>query len=425
MSCPSVPAGGAKSNSLRKGNTIMDHQGIEVTGGVDTHKDVHIAAAIDQLGRILGSRSFPATRSGYRQLLCWLLKFGNLSKVGIEGTGAYGAGLCRFLTEAQVMVVEVNRPDRQRRRLRGKSDTVDAESAARAALNGEATATPKSGDGLVEALRALRLARRSAIKARTQASLQIRDLVLTAPDSLRATLEPLSTHDRAITCSRMRPANHNDPVQIVKKALRSLGQRVVALTNEINSLDPQIAALCAQINPALLGAHGVGPEVAATLLVVAGDNPERLLSEAAFAALCGVSPIEASSGRTTRHRLNRGGNRQANNALWRIALVRMASDQRTKDYVAKRTSEGKTKKEIIRCLQRHIAREIHRLLVNDSVVIRGSDLRLQRKHAQISLETAANQLDTWPIAISRLERELTHDTRLANQYQAWLLNQAA
>ena len=403
----------------------MDQHDTEVTGGVDTHKDVHVAAAIDQLGRILGTRSFPTTHAGYRQLLSWLTKFGKLVKVGVEGTGAYGAGLCRFLTEAEVTVVEVNRPDRQRRRLRGKTDSVDAESAARAALNGEATAIPKSGDGLVEALRALRLARRSAIKARTQAGLQIRDLVLTAPISLREALDPLSTHDRAVACSRMRPTGQNDPVQIIKKALRSLGQRVATLTAEIESLDPQIAVLCAQINPALLGAHGVGPEVAATLLVVAGDNPERLHSEAAFAALCGVSPIEASSGRTTRHRLNRGGNRQANNALWRIALVRMASDQRTKDYVAKRTREGKTKKEIIRCLQRHIAREIHRLLVNDHATIRGSDLRKQRNHAQITLTTAAAQLDTWPIAISRLERELTHDTQLANQYQNWLNNQAA
>lgn len=425
MSCPSVPAGGAKSNSLRKGNTIMDQQRFEVTGGVDTHKEVHVAAAIDQLGRIMGTASFPTTQSGYRQLLSWLTKFGNLGKVGIEGTGAYGAGLSRFLTDAEVTVVEVNRPDRQRRRLRGKNDTVDAESAARSALNGEATAIPKSGDGLVEALRALRLARRSAIKARTQAGLQIRDLVLTAPSSLREILEPLSTHDRALTCSRMRPTSQNDPVQIIKKALRSLGQRVVALTAEIEELDPQIASLCAQINPALLGAHGVGPSVAATLLVVAGDNPERLHSEAAFAALCGVAPIEASSGRTTRHRLNRGGNRQANTALWTIALSRMATDQRTKDYVAKRTSEGKTKKEIIRCLQRHIAREIHRLLVNEHATIRGTDLRKQRKHAQISLETAANHLDTWPIAISRLERELTHNTQLANQYQTWLHNQAA
>lgn len=398
----------------------MDHHSVEVTGGVDTHKDVHVAAAIDQLGRILGTCSFPTTQVGYRRLFDWLNSFGELTKVGVEGTGAYGAGLCRFLTEADVVVVEVNRPDRQRRRLRGKSDTVDAESAARAALNGEAIAIPKSGDGLVEGVRALRVARRSAIKARSQAGLQIRDLVLTAPSSLRETLEPLSTHDRAVTCSRMRPTSENNPEQIIKKALRLLGQRVVSLTAEIDELDPQIAALCSQINPALLGARGVGPAVAATLLVVAGDNPERLHSESAFAALCGVAPIEASSGRTTRHRLNRSGNRQANSALWRIALVRMATEQRTKDYVAKRTSEGKTKKEIIRCLQRHIAREIHQLLVNDHATIRGTDLRKQRNLAQISLKTAAIQLGTWPIAISRLERELTHDTQLANQYQAWL-----
>lgn len=403
----------------------MDHERVEVTGGVDTHKDVHVAAVIDQVGRILGTRSFPTTRSGYRQLLAWLHGFGSLVCVGLEGTGSYGAGLCRSLVEAGVEVVEVNRPDRQRRRLRGKSDTVDAESAARAALNGEATATPKTRDGLVEGLRALRLARRSAIKARTQAALQIRDLILTAPDGLRERLEPLPATERALVCSRMRPGDCYDPTQIIKTALRTLGQRYNTLTSEIEALDPRIVTLCEQINPALLGAHGVGPEVAATLLVVAGDNPERLQSEAAFAALCGASPIEASSGQISRHRLNRGGNRQANNALWRIALVRMATDQRTRDYVTKRTSEGKTKKEIIRCLQRHIAREIHKLLVHDHITIKGETLRTQRQHANISLATAATELNTWPIVISRLERELTHDTKLANNYQTWLHNQAA
>ena len=322
-------------------------------------------------------------------------------------------------------VVEVNRPDRQRRRLRGKSDTVDAESAARAALNSEATAVPKTGDGLVEGLRALRVARRSAIKARTQAALQIRDLILTAPCSLRETLEPLSASERALACSRMRPNNSNNVAQIVKTALRSLGKRYLALTAEIDTLDPQIARLCADINPALLGAHGVGPEVAATLLVTAGDNPHRLHSEAAFASLCGVSPIEASSGQITRHRLNRGGNRQANNALWRIALVRMSTDPRTKAYVKKRTSQGKTKKEIIRCLQRHIAREMHRLIVQPSTVIKGLELRKQRQQANLSLAQAAAHLDTWPIAISRLERELTHDTQLATRYNNWLQQHAA
>ena len=319
----------------------------------------------------------------------------------------------------------MNRPDRQRRRLRGKSDTVDAESAALAVLSGEATAVPKAREGLVEGLRALRLARRSAIKSRTQATLQMRDLILTAPDDLRSRLEPMPATERASVCSRMRPGDFSDPTQIVKAALRTLGQRFEALTDEILFLDPQISSLCAQINPALLGAHGVGPEVAATLLVVAGGNPERLHTESAFAALCGVSPIEASSGRVTRHRLNRGGNRQANNALWRIVLVRLSTDPRTKAYVAKRTAEGKTKKEIIRCLQRHVAREIHRLLVDDHISIAGETLRAQRQDANISLATAATELATWPIAISRLERELTHDTKLATRYQTWLHDQAA
>ncbi len=403
----------------------MDQERSEVTGGVDSHKDVHVAAVVDQAGRILATKSFPTTRAGYRRLLCWLNSFGLLDRVGVEGTGSYGAGLCRYLMEAGVTVVEVNRPDRQRRRLRGKSDTVDAESAARAALNGEAKAIPKSGDGLVEGLRGLRLARRSAIKARTQAALQIRDLILTAPADLREVLEPLTAAERATRCARMRPGNCGTAAQVRRMALRTLGQRYNALTHEIAVLDPQIAALAARINPTLLGTHGIGPDTAAALLVAAGDNPERLHSESAFAALCGVSPVEASSGRVTRHRLNRGGNRQANCALWRIALVRMSTDQRTRDYVAKRTSEGKTKKEIIRCLQRHIAREIYRLLTKDHVVISGLDLRTQRKQANLTLATAAQALDTWPIAISRLERELAHDNQLANRYQHWLQQQAA
>ncbi|MFV1990996.1 MAG: transposase, partial [Acidimicrobiales bacterium] len=194
---------------------------------------------------------------------------------------------------------------------------------------------------------------------------------------------------------------------------------------EIVELDTVVVGLCATINPALLGAYGVGPEVAATLLVVAGDNPERMHSEQAFASLCGAAPIEASSGQITRHRLNRGGNRQGNNALWRIAMVRMSTDQRTKTYVAKRTREGKTKAEIIRCLKRFIAREMHALLTKDHTSITGTALRQARQHAGLSLAQAAASLDTWPIRISRLERQLTHDNDLAHRYQQWLNQQAA
>ena len=347
-------------------------------------------------------------------------RHGVVCQVGVEGTGSYGAGLARFLTGEGVEVVEVNRPDRQRRRRRGKSDSTDAEAAARAVLSGDATAVPKTSDGKCEGLRALRIARRSALKARTQAVLQIRDLILTAPDELRAHLEPLSAEERARRCSRLRPGDPSEPVQALKRALRILGRRYNQLTDELTELETTIAELCARLNPALLGAKGVGPEVAATLLVVAGDNPDRLRSDAALAALCGVSPIEASSGRVVRHRLNRGGNREANNAIWRIVLVRMSTCPRTKAYVKRRTAEGRSKKEIIRCLQRYVVREIYSLLVNDHVVIDGTDLRTQRSRTKTSLAQAAHALDTWPIKLSRLERGLDHDTELAARYQAWL-----
>jgi len=398
----------------------------EVTGGVDTHAEVHVAAVIDATGRILGTESFATTLAGYRALLRWLRRHGRLVRVGVEGTGSYGAGLARFLTGEGVAVVEVNRPDRQRRRRRGKSDTVDAEAAARAALNGDAAGVPKAGGGTVESVRVLRLARRSAIKARTQAANQIRDLTVTAPDQLRSRLRDLDTNDRVAVCARFRTGDVADHAEATKVALRTLARRHSELSGEIDALDGQIAQLCAAINPALLAAHGVGPEVAATLLVTADDNPHRMSCEAAFAALCGASPVEASSGKVTRHRLNSGGDRQANNALWRIVLVRMSSDSRTKAYVARRTLEGKSKKEIIRCLKRHVAREVFRLLTNPPAVPLGAELRSARVDAGITLAIAAEALGTWPIRISELERGLIHDAELARRYELWLhLEQAA
>jgi transposase len=398
----------------------MHHHTREVTGGVDTHGEFHVAAVVDSTARILGTETFPATAAGYRRLLRWLQRHGTLATVGVEGTASYGAGLTRYLTGEGVTVVEVNRPDRQRRRRRGKSDTVDAEAAARAALSGDDVAVPKTGDGQVESVRVLRIARRSAIKARTQAANQIRDLIVTAPESLRCRLSKLTAADRVSVCARFRHGALADPIEATKAALRTLARRHQELTAEIHTLDNQIGQLVAVINPGLLAARGVGPEVAATLLVVAGDNPERMSSEAAFAALCGVSPVEASSGRITRHRLNQGGDRQANNALWRIALVRMTCDQSTRAYVERRTAEGKSKKEIIRCLKRHIAREIYRLITTPITVIDGTELRAARNTAGISLDTAAQALDSWPIRLSRLERGLVYDDNLAHRYQDWL-----
>ncbi len=283
----------------------MSSQDRVVIGGVDTHKDVHVAAVIDARGQILATASFAATAKGYRQLLGWLRSFGELAMVGVEGTGAYGAGLARLLAAEGARVVEVNRPNRQARRRRGKSDTADAEAAARAVLSGEASGTPKSADGGAEALRALRVARRSAVKARTQAGNQIGDLIVTAPQELRDKLTGLGAGRRVAACTALRPGATLDPVAATKRSLRLLARRHQMLSAEIDELDAAIAAACADANRALLSARGVGPDVASALLVAAGDNPERMQTEGSFAALCGVSPVEASSGKITRHRLNR------------------------------------------------------------------------------------------------------------------------
>jgi transposase len=408
-----------------KGSYSMSNFERVVIGGVDTHKDVHVAAVIDERGKILDVGHFHTTSAGYGQLLEWLRGHGQLLRVGVEGTGSYGAGLFKHLAGEGVEVVEVNRQNRQNRRRRGKSDPVDAEAAARAALNGEATGAPKAQDGVVESIRSLRVAFTSARDARTRVALQVRDLLVNAPHALRAEIEPLSTEQRVARCARFRPGDPADPREATKLSLRSLSRRYESLTEEMGELSTVLDRLTLAANPALRAARGVGPDVAAILLVAAGDNPERLHSESAFAAMCGVSPVQASSGKTVRHRLNRSGNRQANNALWRIAVVRIAHDEETRAYAARRTAEGKTRREIIRCLKRHIAREVFAHLTHPQVVPVGSQLRVERNAAKISLTTVSSELGTYPLRISRLERGLDHDREFAERYQTWLRDQKA
>jgi transposase len=334
-----------------------------IVGGVDTHKDTHTAAALSATGQVLGTQSFPTTRAGYRALLRWLQGHGAVQAVGVEGTGSYGAGLSRFLQAEQVLVQEVLRPNRQQRRRQGKSDPVDAVAAARAVLAGEAAGPPKGQDGLAECLRLLRLARRSASKARTQAANQLHALRETAPEELRAVLRGLAVPHLAARAGRFRSTVPSSPLAAARYSLKLVAQRWSALSREIQQVDREIAALVQALAPELLAVSGVGPETAATLLVAAGDSPERLRSEAGFAALCGVSPVEASSGRQQRHRLNRGGNREANRALWVVALSRLRHDARTQAYRARRTAQGLSPKEILRCLKRYLARELYPLLL--------------------------------------------------------------
>jgi len=341
---------------------------VQVVIGVDTHQDQHVAVAIDQQGVRLAECYVPATTHGYRDLERWSRKLGEVRAVGIEGTGSYGAGLARFMTGRGFTVIEVNRPDRSIRFQKGKSDPTDAEMAARAVLSGVANATPKSGEGETEIIRMLKNTKDSAVKARTQAVNQMKALVVTAPAKLRETLDGLTTAALAARCKSFRPGRLENPTAAAKYALQSLACRYLQLDREIRDLQAQLERLTRMTAPALVNIFGVGPDTAAALLISAGSNPQRIHSEAAFASLCGVSPVPASSGKTNRHRLNRGGDRQANAALYRIVLVRLSHDLRTREYMDRRTREGMSKAEVIRCLKRYVAREVFSALRHSSKV---------------------------------------------------------
>ena len=330
-----------------------------ITGGVDTHASVHVAAALDPIGGLLGVQEFPATPAGYARLLSWLGGFGNVCLVGIEGTGSYGAGLARHITAAGVRVVEVDRSDRQDRRRAGKSDPLDAVSAARAAQSGRARGAPKGRDGSVEAIRALMVAKRSARAERTQTINQARALVVTGPDDLRARFEKHTAVGLITELAALRPRPGDTVGYATRIALRELGRRAQFLGGQLARLQDLIVPLVSARAPGLLALYGVGTDSAAMLLVAAGDHPGRLRSEAAWAHLCATAPIPASSGKVTRHRLNPGGDRQANHALWQIVITRMSSHPPTRAYVDRRTKEGLSKKEIIRCLKRYAAREVY------------------------------------------------------------------
>ena len=334
----------------------------KVIVGVDTHRDEHVAVAVDWLGARLGQNRLATAPRGYESLHCWASGLGEVIAFGIEGTSSYGAGLARYLASLGQTVIEVNRPDRSTRRKMGKSDSVDAEMAARSVLSGVARDRPKSGVDRVEMVRMLKIVKDSAIKARTQAVNQMNALIVTAPSELRHELVGLGVSRLVARCAKFRSGDLATPAGAAKYSLRLLARRHGQLTSEIEGVNTELLRLTAETAPALMELFGVGPDTAATLLVTAGGNPERLRSEAAFAALCGVNPIPASSGRTNRHRLNRGGDRQANAALYRIVLVRLHYHEPTKDYMAPRLGEGMTKPEVIRCLKRYVARQVYAIL---------------------------------------------------------------
>jgi transposase len=346
---------------------MTDQRGT-VVAGVDAHTDEHHVAVVDAQGRLLGAAAFPTTADGYSRLIGWVRGQGKIDRIGVESTGAYAAGLVRALLANGIRVVEVNQPHAHARQRLGKSDPIDAELAARAALSGTATAVPKQTSGIVEAIRQLSVARAGALKARTAALQQLDDLIITAPQQLRSELRRGRTlKARATLCLQLRPDTNriHEPAQAAKLALRSLARRIRGLEREIGELDRQLEQLVNTAAPRTMQLFAVGTQSASQLLVTAGQNIDRLHGEAAFAKICGAAPIQASSGHTTRHRLDYGGDRQANRALHMIAVCRLRHCNRTRAYATKRTAEGLNRREILRCLKRYIARETYHTLRAD------------------------------------------------------------
>jgi transposase len=397
------------------GTTDTAHE--TVYGGVDSHKDtLHVAVVTDHGGHVTDAE-FPTTAAGFAASIAFLNAHGTVTAVGVEGTSSYGLGFTRAARHAGLTVVEVNRPDKAERRRIGKSDPIDAYAAARAALSGRAAAAPK--DDTVSGIRALHNAARSAVKARTATLNQIGHLLITAPDGIRAKYRALHGKTQTDALARLRPTGDQLHVAVLT-ALKSLARRVQALTAEHDALTTAPDTAVTEQNPGLRATYGVGPDTAAQLLLTAGGNPERLRTEASFAALCGAAPVPASSGRTNRHRLSRGGDRAANAALYRIALVRMAGEHRTRDYVTRQSAAGRTKKEIIRLLKRAIAREMFRCLTTTVTVPDIADLRPLRQTKNITLTAAAHHLGVWPSVISTIERGIRRDDALTHAYRDWL-----
>lgn len=334
-----------------------------VVVGVDTHKHVHVAAVMDTIGGILATLTIPTDTGGFQQLSDWASSYGQVLAFGIEGTGSYGATLASFLRRRGHKVVEAGRPDRRLRRMNGKSDTLDAENAARAVLAGFATATPKSADGEAEMIRRLKIAHDQAVEQRTSAMITMKAMLVHAPDTLRAETAGKTHRALAHHLAGLRPRGLHDPEDALRYALRTLARRWQYLNSEAKELTEMIGALVRRAAPQLVESFGIGTDTAAEILVVVGDNPERIKSEAALAKLAGIAPVPTGSGmRSGRHRINHGGHRRLNAAIYRTVIVRMRFHRPTIDYVARRTAEGKTKREIIRCLKRYVIREVWHLL---------------------------------------------------------------
>jgi len=335
---------------------------VELVIGVDTHKDTHTAAVVvAATGAVIVQTTVAAAPAGYRQLLAWADHHSGLRVWAIEGTGGYGAGLTRFLATHQEQVVELDRPKRAARRHGAKSDPLDATRAAREALGRDRLAQPRAA-GQRAALSVRLAARRSAVQAATDAQRQLHALVTAAPDALRGRLRGLTTHQLITTCGRLRQrADWDIETSATAVSLRTLARRIQLLNREIADHTRAITALVRAWRPELLTRTGVGPIVAAIVLC-AWSHPGRCPSDAAFAMLGGAAPIPASSGQTVRVRLNRSGDRQLNQALHLIVLTRLRYDPATRAHATRRRAQGKTNREIRRCLVRYVARQLYRLL---------------------------------------------------------------
>lgn len=340
---------------------------VDYVVGVDTHRDEHVlAVVVAPAGGVVAQRSVRASAHGYAEAVRFAEKHAGGARVwAVEGAGHYGAGLVRHLSGRGETVLEIGRGPRDERRLRGKDDPLDAIRSARAALASETLTLPRTGQRR-EALRLLLVARRSAVDVRRQALVQLRSVIVTAPDPLRDELRGLPVRQLIKRCSRLRRSSSRSPDQLATAlVLRTLARRAQAATAEAAELEREILAHIRALAPQLLSEHGVGPIVAAQL-IVAWSHPGRVRSEAAFARLAGVAPIPASSGRTVRHRLSRGGDRQLNRALHTVILNRRQHDPATKAYIARRVSEGKSRRDAVRLLKRYLARHLHRVLNNQA-----------------------------------------------------------
>lgn len=417
MSCLTGPAG-ADPPWIGRATPIMTNPNAAV-GGVDSHEDTIHVAVITSLGARVADSDFPTTAAGYRRAVAWLIEHGPLQAVGIEGTSSYGVGISTAVRQAGIRVVEVNRTRPAERRKQGKTDRLDAYRAARSVLSGEATTDPKHAS--IEPLRALTVARRSAVKAQQAAWRQVQALLVNAPAALRDHYRDVPPAELvgALASSRPDRKRNTDDRDLVH-ALRSLARRYQALGEEIRDLEQRMRARATAANPALMALNGVGPVVGAQLLITAGDNPDRLRSSASFAALCGTAPIPVSSGRTDRHRLSRGGDRQANAALHHIVKVRLSHDPTTQAYREAHLAKGWTNAAVFRALKRAVARQVFQALTGQCVVPDYSDLRPARRAKNLTLTAAARHLGVWPARIGELELGQRPNDDLAHRYRQWL-----